>query len=476
MTDARTPGSDRPDHDRDADETTPREPAVAPEDRRDESDGAYDDRGASAPADAPAVDFGAPAFPATAPADASEAGAPVPSNDPFAAPVAADRDGGDVRDGSDRDVRDRDGDVRDGDRDGSDRDGETEVIEPVPADARDDDGTRDTRDADAPTAAVPPMVAPTAPPARAWSATSGDDNQRRTLHDDEALRAAEASRGDHGDASDRDRTVGDDRTDRTDRDGDAPTVVAPIASDPTRASSAAEHGSRSRDDAPTVAGPTQGSASYPAQPGTGSYPLVADGGINHVAVRRDLLTQQKEEFSGIRFGAGLLGWFAATGFGFVIMAIYGGIVGAWVAASADGSSNAFTGMQRFATDNGDVLSIVTAVVVLAVVFFGYLIGGFTASRVARFSGFKQGLATWLWGVVVGLILAVVAYVSLGADFSSLGGATAADGATDASAMSIESIVFIGLVVVLSFVGAVLGGLLGQRWHRKVDRFIPSDQV
>jgi len=456
MTDARTPGSDRPDHDRDADETTPREPAVAPEDRRDESDGAYDDRGASAPADAPAVDFGAPAFPATAPADASEAGAPVPSNDPFAAPVAADRD-----------VRDRDG------RDSDDRDGETEVIEPVPADARDDDGTRDTRDADAPTAAVPPMVAPTAPPARAWSATSGDDNQRRTLHDDEALRAAEASRGDHGDASDRDRTVGDDRTDR---DGDAPTVVAPIASDPTRASSAAEHGSRSRDDAPTVAGPTQGSASYPAQPGTGSYPLVADGGINHVAVRRDLLTQQKEEFSGIRFGAGLLGWFAATGFGFVIMAIYGGIVGAWVAASADGSSNAFTGMQRFATDNGDVLSIVTAVVVLAVVFFGYLIGGFTASRVARFSGFKQGLATWLWGVVVGLILAVVAYVSLGADFSSMGGATAADGATDASAMSIESIVFIGLVVVLSFVGAVLGGLLGQRWHRKVDRFIPSDQV
>jgi hypothetical protein len=37
-------------------------------------------------------------------------------------------------------------------------------------------------------------------------------------------------------------------------------------------------------------------------------------------------------------------------------------------------------------------------------------------------------------------------------------------------------VFAGLVVVLSFVGAVLGGLLGQRWHRRVDRFIPSDQV
>jgi len=37
-------------------------------------------------------------------------------------------------------------------------------------------------------------------------------------------------------------------------------------------------------------------------------------------------------------------------------------------------------------------------------------------------------------------------------------------------------VFLGLLLVLSFVGAVLGGVLGQRWHRRVDRFIPEHQV
>lgn len=463
MTDARIPGSDRPDHDREPDETTPREPAVAPEDRDERGEG-LDTTGS----EAPAVDFGTPREPA------GDVGSPREPAVDFGAPAAVP-----VRESTDGETEviepqaSHEAPVSADDRAAGDRavDGATSdepVTAETSADERDDAPTpveservEGASDRDQPTAVVPPVVAPTPPPARAWSATSGDDSARRTLHDDDALRAAEASRSEPRDGGSRGGQ-------------DAPTVAAPIASDSTRASSADDATDRSRDDAPTVAAPSAAATTaYPTQPGTGAYPLVADGGVNHVALRRDLLTQQKDEFGGIRFGAGLLGWFAATGFGVVIMSIYGGVVAAWVAASGTPTSN-MLGFQQFVSDNGRLLSAVTAIVVLVVIFAGYLIGGFTASRVARFSGFKQGVATWLWGLVVSVILAVVGFVALGVSpfsSSSDAGSTPMESPT-----SIESIVFVGLVVVLSFVGAVLGGLLGQRWHRKVDRFIPSDQV
>lgn len=472
MTDARIPGSDRPDHDREPDETTPREPAVAPEDRDERGEG-LDTTGSEAPAvdfgspREPAVDFGAPSEPA------GDVGSPREPAVDFGAPAAVP-----ARESTDGETEviepqtSHEAPVSADDRAADDRaaGGATsdEPVAATSADERDDVPTsagservEGASDRDQPTAVVPPVVAPTPPPARAWSATSGDDSARRTLHDDDALRAAEASRSEPRDGESRGGQV-------------APTVAAPVASDSTRASSIDDSTDRSRDDAPTVSAPSAAATTaYPTQPGTGAYPLVADGGVNHVALRRDLLTQQKDEFGGIRFGAGLLGWFAATGFGVVIMSIYGGVVAAWVAASGTSTSN-MLGFQQFVSDNGRLLSAVTAIVVLVVIFAGYLIGGFTASRVARFSGFKQGVATWLWGLVVSVILAVVGFVALGV--SPFSGSSEATSTPMESPTSIESIVFVGLVVVLSFVGAVLGGLLGQRWHRKVDRFIPSDQV
>ncbi|MBD8142023.1 hypothetical protein IFT36_15880, partial [Frigoribacterium sp. CFBP 13605] len=90
--------------------------------------------------------------------------------------------------------------------------GDTGSDQRADADASTDADRRDTEvlsesDRDAastgrPTEAVP-MVAPTEPAQRAWSASS--DGTRRPLHDDEALRAAEAARagepatGDRGD-------------------------------------------------------------------------------------------------------------------------------------------------------------------------------------------------------------------------------------------------------------------------------------
>ncbi|ROS52744.1 CvpA family protein [Frigoribacterium sp. PhB24] len=368
----------------------------------------------------------------------------------------------------------------------SDRPADADADASTDADRRDtevlSESDRDAASAGRPTEAVP-MVAPTEPAQRAWSAST--DGTRRPLHDDEALRAAEAARA--GDPATGDR--GDD------------TATAASATAATGASSSTHDGwvddrsDAERDatdraaaerqpsfgqDAPTAVAPTAAAAGGAAagaaagrDTGSHAYPLIKDSGIDHVSVRRELLAQQKEEFGGIRFGAGLLGWFAATGFGLVMITIFGGVLAAWGGVAS--GSTAMADLRSFTTDNADVLGLTSGIVVLAIIFFGYLIGGYTASRIARFSGVKQGLATWLWGLVITIVLAVVVGVV---------GTQAGDSSSpnpfvpsmdDLQSSSLAGLIGLGLLVVLSFGGAVLGGLLGQRYHRKVDRFFAEEE-
>jgi len=467
----------------------PAEPAVAPEDRVERS--GDDDRGWSAerradeastsapdsstgPAAPPAVSFGD--APAAAAAQGDDQGHDDQARD-------SRLDAARVDDSGDADRRTADGpgvaaaaattpeSSTADDRPTSDH-ADTEVLHDrvetgdraADADRRDDvdadrrdDADADRRDDAAPV--VPPVVAPTPPASRAWSAAPQDDSGR-PLHDDEALRAAEAHRAsDERRASDADDDASSD---------DSPTVVAPVAA-PARG-----------DDAPTTAWRTDdgrvaarpGSSDATTATGSQAYPLVAEG-ADPVALRRELLTEQKQEFSGIRFGAGLLGWFAATGFGVSLFVVFAAIASAVVAASSGSDPDGFRG---YLGDNAELYSLVTGIVVLVIVFAGYFVGGFTASRVARFSGFKQGLATWLWGLVITIVVAVVgAVIGVQAGDQSAPNPMVPS-MDDLSSSSLESFVFLGLLLVLSFAGAVLGGLLGQRWHRKVDRFVPDHQV
>jgi len=488
------PAADRPAVDFGAPSDGPAEPAVAPEGRVEDSgagdrDGAADRRADDASTTSPDSSTGPAAPPAVAFGDAP-------------ADRTNDRDSADVDRSGDDDVRGGTGafaapattttpdpstdDERlsaSDERASSDH-ADTEVlhdrVEPAREDAdRRDDDSADRRDdvdrqmdtdidraddadrRDDEARVVPPVVAPTPPASRAWSASPQDDSGR-PLHDDDALRAAEAHRAPGDDGS---RVDGDAANDGDRRD-DSPTVVAPVAA-PGRGDDAPTSSWRTDDG--RVAGRPGG-----AGPATGSqaYPLVAET-ADPVALRRELLTEQKQEFSGIRFGAGLLGWLAATGFGVSVFVVFAAIASAVVAASSGSSSGGFRG---YLGENAEVLSITTGIVVLVIVFAGYFVGGFTASRVARFSGFKQGLATWLWGLVITIVVGVVGAVV---------GVQAGDQSApnpmfpsmdDMSSTSVESFVFLGLLVLLSFAGAVLGGLLGQRWHRKVDRFVPEHQV
>ena len=89
-------------------------------------------------------------------------------------------------------------------------------------------------------------------------------------------------------------------------------------------------------------------------------------------------------------------------------------------------------------------------------------------RLARFDGVRQGLAVWLIGLLVVIVLAVLGAV-LGAQYNVLSQLNlpsipvSGDTATTAGITA-------GIAALLaSLVGALLGGKLGTRYHRKIDR-------
>ncbi len=176
---------------------------------------------------------------------------------------------------------------------------------------------------------------------------------------------------------------------------------------------------------------------------------------------RDLVAAEKAEFGGMRFFLAFFGWLTATGAVVLLTAIITGVLAA-------------TGVQDSGADPNDAGTLRTAgiagIVALAfVLFVGYYIGGYVAGRMARFSGLKQGLAVWLWAVIVAVLAAIAAAVLAGSTdaFSQLTNSGLPIDGDAATATGISSLV---VAVVFSLVGALLGGLGGMRFHRKVDRF------
>ena len=88
---------------------------------------------------------------------------------------------------------------------------------------------------------------------------------------------------------------------------------------------------------------------------------------------------------------------------------------------------------------------------------------------ARFDGARQGLAVWLIGLVVVLVLAAAGAV-LGAKYNVLAAAEpAAHPDRRGHRHHRRASSRWSPILVVTLVGAVLGGKLGERYHRKVDR-------
>jgi len=210
--------------------------------------------------------------------------------------------------------------------------------------------------------------------------------------------------------------------------------------------------------APTDTAPTD-TARTPTVP-----PTVA--GSDH----RTVLATQRSKFGGIKWGSAFFGWLATVGTAVLLMILAAAVAGAFgytmggadPTRMADEAGRAVQDPVAVTPTPGVVAALVTA----AVVFLAYYCGGYVAGRMARFDGAKQGVAVWLWSIlfyVAAALLGVIAARTAPTPATQL---TLPDVVASGSVPALVS-GLIGLAVAL--LGAVLGGLGGMRFHRRVDR-------
>jgi hypothetical protein len=115
------------------------------------------------------------------------------------------------------------------------------------------------------------------------------------------------------------------------------------------------------------------------------------------------------------------------------------------------------------------IGVAGGIALLVVLLIAYFCGGYVAGRMARFNGVKQGIAVWVWAIVIAVLVAV-AGKALGDKYdvlARLGGFPQLP--FSGSDLTTAGVIALVIAVLATLVGAVLGGLAGMRFHRKVDK-------
>ncbi len=176
--------------------------------------------------------------------------------------------------------------------------------------------------------------------------------------------------------------------------------------------------------------------------------------------QRDLLRRQHEQHGGMKVGAAFFGWLTATG-AFVVLTVLLATVGVGLGGTG------LLDVMSLAEDL-QAVGLLGTVVVLVVVLLSYLAGGYVAGRMARFDGVRQGIGVWLWGIIATVVVAVLGLV-IGSLLELPPAPAGVPTAPVDGAMTTGGILAGVLLGLVSLLGAVLGGLAGMHFHRKVDQ-------
>src|SRR5829696_3298881 len=177
--------------------------------------------------------------------------------------------------------------------------------------------------------------------------------------------------------------------------------------------------------------------------------------------RREVVARQKEEFGGMKFGAAFFGWLAATGMAVLLTAIV---------AAAGTALGYTTNVNTTNPTAGEVQSVGIAggIALLAIIFVAYFCGGYVAGRMARFNGLRQGVAVWLWAVISAIVVAVLATIA-GSRYNILAGLNLPRIPVNEGTLTTAGLLTAVGIAVASLAGAILGGMAGMRFHRRVDK-------
>lgn len=180
---------------------------------------------------------------------------------------------------------------------------------------------------------------------------------------------------------------------------------------------------------------------------------------------KTIVAAQKEQFGGIKTGSAFFGWLTATGTAVLLTALVAAAGAAVGVANNTNVGQATTSV----TKNANTVGIVGGIILLVVLFVAYYCGGYVAGRMARFSGAKQGLAVWLWAVVIAVVVAIVTAIA-GSKYNVLSSLNSFPRIpVNEGTLTTGGIIALVAVTIVSLLAAILGGIAGMRFHRKIDR-------
>ena len=186
---------------------------------------------------------------------------------------------------------------------------------------------------------------------------------------------------------------------------------------------------------------------------------------DHTHTREELReTRAPLARGGVSFGAILTGVVVALGAMFLLSAVVGGVL------AATGTT-----LEDVSTTDAVNAGIATGIALVVAQFIAYLWGGYTAGRMGRGAGFANGLLVPLLAVLIALAVGAIA--------SALGATAQLNVPLDTARLPVEenSIVDFGTgigiaALVAMFLGGIIGGMLGSRWHTKLERRVVEERA
>jgi hypothetical protein len=179
------------------------------------------------------------------------------------------------------------------------------------------------------------------------------------------------------------------------------------------------------------------------------------------SVRADRRAELRERYGGFYWGSDFIGFAVATFFTIVflgIIAAAAGGVGYQVGVPLPKIGHSVSATTQTIGEGAAVASLIG-------LFIAYFIGGYTAGRMARFDGAKNGIGVVIWTIIVAVILGAAGGI-LGNKFNV---ASQLHLHFNSSTFTTAGLVALAIAVVVMLLGAVLGGVMGERYHRNIDR-------
>jgi len=164
----------------------------------------------------------------------------------------------------------------------------------------------------------------------------------------------------------------------------------------------------------------------------------------------DARAVQRERYGGAKLGSAFFGWLVAVGLT-VLLGVLAGAVTAAIGANP----------------------AVGTVVTVAVLLVAYFTGGYVAGRLARFDGARNGFLSWVVGVVATIVLTVVA-AFVGAQYDVLNRVSLPTLPTSLADVTTTGMILAAIAVLGTLLSAMLGGKVGESFHRRVDRAAADD--